>query len=76
MIERIEDNRPRDRRAWLASSARWAAFGLLGVFSVGLLARDRDHCWHGAPADCRDCTALRKCRLPQALETKQKNEKK
>ncbi len=59
-----------DRREWLASSARWAAFGSLAVLSVGLLARDQERCSYGGPVDCRDCSALPKCRLPQALETK------
>ena len=64
-----------DRRQWLVSSARWAAFGSLAVLSVGLLARDHNYCSYGGPADCRNCSALPKCRLPQALETQKQNEK-
>ena len=70
------ENRVCDRRGWLASSARWTALGSLGVLSLGLLARDHECCSNGPAADCRNCSALLKCRLPQALDTKKQNEKK
>jgi len=69
------NNRVHDRRQWLTSSARWAAFGSLAVLSLGLITRDNRQCSHDGPGDCRDCTSLPKCRLPQALETKQQNPK-
>ncbi|MEA1951783.1 MAG: hypothetical protein U9N87_10390 [Planctomycetota bacterium] len=72
----LNDNRTCSRRKWLASAGRWTALGLLGMLSVGLLARDHDHCHHCGPGGCGDCSELTKCRLPRAMETKHQTENK
>jgi hypothetical protein len=61
------------RREMCRTALRCLALGGVGLLSAALVGRSSaEGCPRQAP--CRDCAALAACRLPQALETRHRDQ--
>jgi hypothetical protein len=67
---------PCNRREALRTAARWLALGGLATLSGGLLLREpapRDGHTCRLVRECRQCRAFSGCRLPRAVDAKERN---
>ena len=66
------------RREMFRSTLRYLALGGISLASAGLIARGVASSAAGGcrrSASCGDCEAIARCRLPQALAAKKRNER-